>query len=154
MIEGGGGSLRRGALDSSWLRVLVPLGLALVAMVVFLPGLDGAFLDWDDRENFLHNPHYRGLGIAQLRWMLTTSRTGHWIPLTWLTLAVDWRLWGMEPFGYHLTSLILHGASGALFYLVGVRLLARAQPRASRLAVTLGADAGALLFAVHPRRCE
>jgi protein O-mannosyl-transferase len=154
VTEGGGGSLRRGALASPWLRVLLPLGLALVAMVVFLPGLDGAFLDWDDRENFLHNPHYRGLGIAQLRWMLTTSRTGHWIPLTWLTLAVDWRLWGMEPFGYHLTSLILHGAAGALLYLVAVRLLARAQPHASRLAVTLGAAAAALLFAVHPLRAE
>ena len=154
MTDRSAGSLRRGVLRSPWLRALLPVGIALVAMVVFLPGLDGLFLDWDDRENFLHNPHYRGLGPAQLRWMLTTSLMGHWMPLTWLTLAVDWRLWGLEPFGYHLTSLVLHGAAAALFYLVARRLLLRAQPRAADDTVTLGAGVAALLFALHPLRVE
>ena len=158
MTEPEFGGLPRGAPEASparnWLGWAIPLAIALLSMLAFLPGLDGAFLDWDDRENFLHNPHYRGLGLAQLRWMLTASLMGHWMPVTWLTLAVDWRLWGLEPFGYHLTSLILHGAAAALVYLVARRLLARAQPRASGNAVTLGAGVAALLFAVHPLRVE
>jgi len=148
-----GGSPRRGASHSPW-RPLLPLGIALVAMVVFLPGLDGAFLEWDDRTNFLQNPHYRGFGLAQLRWMATTGLMGHWIPLTWFSLAVDWSLWGLEPFGYHLTSLILHGTAAALFYFVARRLLARAQPRAGDPTVTLGAGVAALFFAIHPLRVE
>lgn len=153
MTERAGGSPRRGALPPPW-RALLPLGIALVAMGVFLPGLDGAFLEWDDRTNFLQNPHYRGFGLAHLRWMLTTGLMGHWIPLTWLSLAVDWRLWGLEPFGYHLTSLILHGAAAVAFYFVARRLLVLAQPRAEDRTVTLGAAVAALFFAIHPLRVE
>ena len=94
----------------------VALFLVLVTVLTFLPGLEGAFLDWDDRENFLHNPHFRGLGPAQLRWMLTTGLLGHWMPLTWLSLAVDWTIWGLDPFGYHLTSLGLHAICAVLVY--------------------------------------
>ena len=46
----------------------VALALVFVTVLTFLPGLDGAFLDWDDRENFLHNPHFRGLCPAQPSW--------------------------------------------------------------------------------------
>jgi Flp pilus assembly protein TadD len=130
------------------------VGIALVSMLAFLPGLEGVFLDWDDRENFLQNPHYRGLGAAQLHWMLTTARMGHWIPVTWLSFAVDWLLWGMNPFGYHLTSLVLHGLAAALFYLVARRLLATARPRADQTAVILGAALAALFFGLHPLRVE
>jgi tetratricopeptide (TPR) repeat protein len=132
----------------------LPLAVALASMLAFLPGLGGDFLDWDDRENFLHNPHYRGLGAAQLSWMLTTGLMGHWMPLTWLSLALDWSLWGMNPVGYHLTTLVLHGVVTALFYLVAWRLLADARPRDPERVRTLGAALGALIFAVHPLRVE
>lgn len=144
------GAPRPGA-RSHW---ALPLAVALVAMLAFLPGLHGEFLDWDDRENFLHNPHYRGLGPAQLHWMVTAARTGHWIPLTWVTFGLDWQLWGMNPYGYHLTTLLLHGLAAALLYLVARRLLASARPRWPDGALTLGAVLAALLFAVHPLRAE
>ena len=64
-------------------RVLVlALLVAAVTVASFWPALDGQFLNWDDDENFLRNESYRGLGSAQLRWMLTTSLMGHYIPLT------------------------------------------------------------------------
>ncbi len=135
-------------------RWALPLAVALVGMLAFLPGLSGEFLDWDDRENFLHNPHYRGLGADQLHWMVTTARMGHWIPVTWLTFAVDWSVWGMNPFGYHLTTLVLHGLAATLFYLVARRLLAAARPRWPEGMLSLGAALAALLFAVHPLRAE
>jgi protein O-mannosyl-transferase len=144
------GSSRRWAR----LRWAFPIAVAVIGMLAFLPGLHGEFLDWDDRENFLHNPHYRGLGAAQLHWMVTSARTGHWIPLTWLTFALDWQLWGMNPYGYHLTTLLLHGLAAALLYLVARRLLAAARPRWPDGALTRGAVLAALLFAVHPLRAE
>ena len=63
-------------------------GLALLVAVAFLPVLGNDFVNWDDPLNFLENPNYRGLGWSQIRWMLTAAWTGHWIPVTWVTLEV------------------------------------------------------------------
>jgi tetratricopeptide (TPR) repeat protein len=131
-----------------------PLALALVTAVVFAPVLRAGFVDWDDPINFLENPYYRGLGWRQLRWMLTANVMGHWIPVTWLTLGADFAVWGMNPFGYHLTNLLLHSASAALFYFVSRRLLGLAMPAASPGILSLGAAVAALYFAVHPLRVE
>jgi len=131
-----------------------PIALALLTAVVFAPVLGAGFVDWDDPINFLENPYYRGLGWSQLRWMLTANVMGHWIPVTWLTLGADFAVWGMNPFGYHLTNLLLHAASAALFYLVARRLLGLAIPAAAPGAVNLGAVVSALYFALHPLRVE
>jgi tetratricopeptide (TPR) repeat protein len=132
----------------------VPVGIALVTVAVFFPVLQAGFVDWDDPINFLENPYYRGLGWRQLRWMLTANVMGHWIPVTWLTLGADFAIWGMNPFGYHLTSLLLHTASAVVFYLVSRRLLGLAMPSGSPGLRALGAAASALFFAVHPLRVE
>ena len=117
--------------------------------------LKNGFVNWDDPVNFLNNPAYRGLGLSQLKWMFTTFHMGHYIPLTWLTLGADYLVWGMDPTGYHLTSLLFHAATALGFYAVARRLLAQALPaRASPSDIALGAAAAALLFAVHPLRVE
>jgi tetratricopeptide (TPR) repeat protein len=79
---------------------------------------------------------------------------GHWIPVTWLTFGLDYALWGMDAFGYHLTSIVLHAANAALFYWLAQRLLWLGRPTASVAAVRLGASVAALFFAVHPLRVE
>jgi tetratricopeptide (TPR) repeat protein len=132
-----------------------PALVVLATLAVFLPALDAGFVNWDDDENFLRNPHYRGLGPQQLRWMLTAYHMGHWTPLTWLTLGLDHALWGMDPRGYHLTSLLLHAGSALLVYVLALRLLRRALPAATgEVDLRIGAAAAALLFAVHPLRVE
>ena len=87
---------------------LVPgIVVAAVTFLTFLPALRNDFVNWDDVENFLRNPYYRGLRWANIRWMFTTAHLDHYIPITWLTLGLDYVLWGMNPWGYHLTSLLL-----------------------------------------------
>src|SRR4029453_11669555 len=61
-----------------------------VLFLAFLPCLRNGFVDWDDTDNFLRNPHYRGVGAEQIRWMFTTFHMGHFQPLTWLTLGLDY----------------------------------------------------------------
>ena len=119
-----------------------------------MPALRGEFVAWDDPTNFVNNPSYRGLGLTQLWWMLT-SVDGVWIPLTWVTFGLDYVLWGMQPAGYHLTSLVLHALAGAIAYFVARRLLMAAAPApAPRAALRFAAATAALLFAVHPLRAE
>src|SRR5207249_4634909 len=139
-----------------WIRWLAPSLVALVTLAAFLPTLHNQFVNWDDDVNFLDNPHYRGLGGAHLRWMWTTFHMAHYIPLTWMTLGMDYVLWGMNPVGYHLTSLLLHVTSAVVFFFLARRLLTLALPLASGRghALTVSAGFAALVFAIHPLRVE
>src|SRR5213596_2266512 len=134
---------------------LVPALIALVTFAAFLPVLQNQFVDWDDQRNFLDNHHYRGLGWTHLRWMWTTH-LGHYIPLTWMTLGLDYLLWGMNPVGYHLTNLLLHAANAVVFFFVVRRILTLALLGASEHGHALAVSAGfaALVFAIHPLRVE
>src|SRR2546430_13035829 len=141
------------ALTQRWRHWLVPVLIALVTFAAFLPALQNQFVDWDDAANFLDNPHYRGLAWSQLRWMWTTHQ-GHYIPLTWMTLGLDYLLWGMNPFGYHLTSLLLHTANAAVFFFVVRRILTLALPSPSERGHALAVSAGVVApaFSCHPPR--
>src|SRR5438876_310530 len=142
------------ALPERW-GWLVPVLTALVTFAAFLPTLNNQFVDWDDHHNLLDNPHYRGLGWTQIRWMWTTFHMGHWLPLTWMSFGLDYLVWGLEPLGYHLTNLVLHATSAAVFYLVARRILSLAVPDPDdrgQAGLALSAGFAALLFALHPLR--
>ena len=84
---------------------------------------------------------------------------GHYIPLTWLSLSANYVAGGMNPWGYHLVSLLVHAANAILFYLVARRLLAAARDGGRQTAhrealLVAGAAAAALVFALHPLRVE
>jgi hypothetical protein len=125
-----------------------------VTLAVFAPVLGNDWVEWDDLFNFGDNPYYRGLGWSHLVWMFTTAWGGHWTPLAWLTLGADYVVWGMNPLGYHLSSLVWHAVNAGLVLVLAGRLLRRAWPAAGPATVRLGAIAAALFFALHPLRVE
>ena len=104
-------------------RWLVPLVIALLTLAAFIPILENGFVNWDDEHALLKNQNYRGLGWEQLRWMFTAFHMGHYQPLSWVTFGLDYLLWGLNPFGYHLTNLVLHVVNAVLFYFLAFRLL-------------------------------
>jgi len=127
------------------------------AVATFWPGVTGEFLNWDDRVNVVTNAGVHGLGRAQLAWMWSGVILGHYIPLTWMSFGLNYALGGLNPWGYHVLNLVLHGANAAIFYLVARRLLAAARPGGGDpdpAALLVGAAFAALLFAVHPLRVE
>jgi tetratricopeptide (TPR) repeat protein len=131
-------------------------GCLVVALVIvaFLPALFGGFLGWDDDQNFVENPAYRGLDGPHLRWMLTTYHMGHWKPVTWLTHGVDHALWGMHPMGYKAVTILLHALAALALLVLARRLLALALDRAPDGPIRVGALGAALLWALHPLRVE
>jgi protein O-mannosyl-transferase len=138
--------------DAVWLP---PLLIFILTLAIFFPGLKNDFVLWDDNANFLENFAYRGLGWSQLKWMFSTIYMGHYQPLSWLTLGFDYLVWGMNPFGYHLTSLLIHGANAVVFYILCVRLLSLSLSIGpTDFALRAGAFCAAVLFAVHPLRVE
>ncbi len=136
---------------------LVAIPLVLLVAAAFGPALDNGFVAWDDRENLLANYHYRGLGRAQVRWAWTTFHLGVYQPLAWMLYEVQYAVWGLDPRGYHLTSLLLHAADAVALYALIVALLVRCRPDPflrRPWARAVGAGLATALFAVHPLRVE
>ena len=133
---------------------LIPGLVGLITFVVFSPALRNGFVNWDDFETIVENQNFRGLTWSHLRWMFTTFHLGHYQPLSWLTFSLDYLLWGVEPFGYHLTNILLHSVNAVLFYFVSRRLLAMAAPISNAVVLNLTAGFSALIFAIHPLRVE
>ena len=140
----------------SWPAVILPVAIPVVTFLAFSPVLQNGFVNWDDEAVLLNNPHYRGLSWAHLRWMFTTFHMSVYRPIAWMTMGVDYLIWGMDPFGYHLTSLLFHCVNALLFYFVALRLLRSAIPSAANCpgGLRLAAAFAALLFALHPLRVE
>jgi tetratricopeptide (TPR) repeat protein len=120
----------------AWTPLALLIGLTVAA---YLPSLANGFI-WDDDASLTQNPFIRsGEGLHDF-WV-TTLTPDYW-PVTATTLWAEWRLWGMNPFGYHVTNLALHVAEVLLLWTVLRRL---------RIP---GATLAALLFALHPVNVE
>ncbi len=130
-----------------------PWLVAGATILAFVPALFNGFVNWDDMQNIVRNEAYRGFSPGHLKWMFTNFMLGHYQPVSWLTFALDFKMWGAQPFGYHLTNLLLHAANAVLFFFVSLRLLALAGAIPERRRF-LAAAAAALLFSLHPLRVE
>jgi tetratricopeptide (TPR) repeat protein len=135
------------SINRDWLASAI---IAAITIVVFLPALKGQFVNFDDYTYVSRNNNVlNGLSLAGVRWAFTTTRAANWHPLTWLSLQLDSNIWydskePLEPFGYHLTNILLHSANAVLVF-VTLRALTGAFWRSSAVA---------LLFALHPLRVE
>ena len=145
--------LQKGASEQ-WIAPIVILAVTLIS---FGPILQNQFVEWDDYENLISNESYRGLGWAQLSWMFTTVHMGPYQPLSWVTLGLDYLIWGMNPTGYHLTSLLFHAANAVFFYFISRRVLEIVWPGTlsqARWKLSAAAAFAALFFSIHPLRVE
>jgi hypothetical protein len=129
-----------------WLGALLVAALTLAAHA---RGLHGQFVEWDDTTHITQNPAIRALTLDNLRAMFTDYTAKLYIPLTLLSFALDYQLWGREPFGYHLTNLLLHLANTLWVLLFVRRLLNGRLAHAGWIALLT-----ATIFGVHPLRVE
>lgn len=140
------------------LRTGLPILVAVAAVLPFLPVRDAGFVNWDDDVNFTANHAFRGLTADHLEWIRGSFHLGHYTPLTWLSFAVEHEVSGLDPAAWHRTNLALHALVAIAFYFAARRLLRIARgpdrPADAGAAVALAAATGALVFAVHPLRCE
>lgn len=132
--------------------------IALLTLVTFWPALSAEFLNWDDPQNITQNPAFRGLSWPNLKWMFSTFLMGPYQPLSWLSLGMDYTLWGMNPERFHLTNVLLHALTAVLFFFVARRLLLLAATAGQGATATVtrnfAAVSAAAFFAIHPLRCE
>src|SRR6185312_341722 len=119
--------------------------LFLGTLLLFSRALRNDFLDYDDPDYVTQNAHVQsGLRLETIRWAFHSTAAGNWHPLTWLSHAADWQLFGANPLGHHATNIFLHALNAVLAFLV-VRKLTGA---------TWLSALCAALFAWHPLRVE
>lgn len=121
--------------------------VALLASTFLLYGKSIGFefiTNWDDREYVVSNQLIRNLSLDNFKEILTTTILGNFAPVHIMSYAVDFSLWGLNPRGYHLFNIVLHGLNACLVY----NLL-------KKLTETKGvAIFAAFLFVVHPLNVE
>ncbi len=129
--------------------------ILFLVLVAFYPGLKNGFVGWDDPTNLLGNPHYRGLGWSQLRWMLTTTFVGVYQPLGWMLFGAVYIFFGDGPRGFHLVALGLHAATTVAVYVLLLQLIKYPSTSArSTVSQVFAAGVGTMFFAIHPLRVE
>ncbi len=129
-----------------WLGALIVLALTAVA---HLRGLQGQFVEWDDPSHVTRNAVIRALTFENVRAMFTKPIAKLYCPLTSLSYAIDYQLWGQDPFGYHLVNLMLHLANTLLVLILVQKILCDRYEHATTAAILTAA-----IFGVHPLRVE
>lgn len=120
-------------------------GLALLTLAVYLPVLAHGFIRFDDPYYVTGNPRVQaGLTWEGIAWAFQAIVASNWHPLTLLSHMLDCELFGLDPLGHHLTSLLLHTASVVLLFEALRRMTAS----------TWRSAAVAALFALHPTHVE
>ena len=119
--------------------------LAAATLLTYWPVVHCEFITYDDPQYVTENPTVRaGLSARGVAWAFRSAHAANWHPLTWLSHMLDCQLYGLRPFGHHLTNLLFHTANAPLLFLVLGRLTG-AQWRSAFVAA---------MFALHPTHVE
>ncbi len=148
----------------------------LLTFMVFFAAKDNQFVALDDFAYIVSNSNIKTFGWDTIVWSFTSFHEGNWHPLTMISLALDRYIWGVKPFGFHLTNILIHSCSVFCSCFLFSHLLRaagsyqavsdvdtvseHAMPASlgltglSDLALAIGSIAAALFFGLHPLRVE
>ncbi|MEI6702989.1 MAG: tetratricopeptide repeat protein [Deltaproteobacteria bacterium] len=125
--------------------LLINLVLIAITLAVYWQVGDHEFLEFDDNVNVTGNSHVAtGITGSNIIWAFTAVHGANWHPLTWLSHQLDAQLYGMDPRGHHLTSVVIHTVSAVVLLLLLFRLTGSLWQSAFVAA----------LFALHPSHVE
>ncbi len=132
---------RSGRQHPVWFGTL----LFSIVLAVFLPALRDAFINFDDYGYVVYNVWVKkGLNWANLSRAFWTTEAANWHPLTWISHLIDVELFGLQPLGHHLTSVLLHAINALLVFVV-LKKMTGAVWRSGCVAA---------LFGLHPLHVE
>jgi protein O-mannosyl-transferase len=119
--------------------------LVVVCLISYSRILGNDFINFDDNVYLTENNHVRsGLNLETVQWAFTAVVSSNWHPLTLLSHALDWSMFGDKAGGHHFVNLLLHIAGVLLLFLFLNKTTKSLWPSAFIAA----------LFALHPLRVE
>ncbi len=137
--------------------------VALITFLVYLACLQNEFVNWDDSTYVTENPFIRTLNLSFLKFAFSSFYASNWHPLTWISHALDYAIWGLNPLGHHLTNNILHAINAfvVVVLVAGIIQAAKermpakgASPFLDEQRVLIAGCVTGLLFGLHPLRVE
>ena len=130
------------AMQGQWLP---PVVLLLLVLTTFWQAQYNDFLTYDDTAYVVANPNVRdGLTLQGIRGAFADSVASNWQPITILSHQLDVTLFGLNPRGHHVTSVLIHALNTLLLYLFLFRATGD----------TFKSFFVAALFGVHPLHVE
>jgi protein O-mannosyl-transferase len=124
---------------------IVSVLLLGIVWIVFGQTLRHEFINYDDDQYVYGNSRItNGLSLEGIQWAFTHVHADNWHPLTTISHMLDCQLYGLQPWGHHLTNVLLHAAAAIFLFLALWRLTGARWPSAFVAAV----------FAIHPLRVE
>jgi hypothetical protein len=122
--------------------------LAVLTVTAFWQLKDCGFISYDDEQYVTKNAYVQsglnGNSVKQAFSSELAKHSGHWHPITWLSLMLDHSIFGLNPHGYHLVNLLFHVMNTILLFLILRRMTKTLWPSAFV----------ACLFAIHPLHVE
>ena len=137
--------------------------IALTTFIVYLQVLRNDFVEWDDIAYVIENPYIRSFDPAFFKWAFLDFYAANWHPLTWISHAMDYALWGLNPLGHHLTSILFHAANSFIVVILVIRLIEFTQRTTTKRGPSeypperptlIAAGVTGLLFGLHPVHVE
>jgi hypothetical protein len=145
-------------------KYFLAASVGLVTFAVYLPTLHNDFVGWwDDSVYVYENPHIRFFNAHFLRWAFFDFYASNWHPLTWMSHALDYAIWGLNPMGHHLSNNIIHALNSFLVVVLAIKLLEIYQEGVIRNGTTtlmnrqeilIAGGVTGLLFGLHPVHVE
>lgn len=139
--------MRRSFFDFQNPKFVASVSAVLFVVVagIYFPTVKGAFLYFDEHSYIVTNPHVNtGLSWQNIVWAISSLQFSNWYPVTWMSHMLDVQVYGMNPWGHHLTNILIHAVNTALVFLVFYKLTGAGW----RSVVIAG------LFGLHPLRVE
>ncbi len=119
--------------------------LIIACCVAFGRIIGNDFINFDDPRLITENSYVQnGFNSESIKWALTDSHLEYWHPLTWLSIILNWQLFGANASGHHLVSLLLHIGAALFLFLFFNKATKNLWPSAFAAAI----------FALHPLRVE
>ena len=126
-------------------NLIIAIMLCLGTFMLYSQVTHFDFINYDDTDYVSQNPHIQnGINIESITWAFTAFHAGNWHPLTWISHMLDYEIYGLDPGGHHLTSLIFHILNTLLLFAILFQMTGR----------SYAAGFAAALFALHPLHVE
>ena len=144
-------------LVKAFIIILLVLSAVFVA---YSEALNNGFITtWDTGIFVVDNNYIRSFSWENIQWMFTTVYKSYWHPLTWVSHASTYSLFGLDPWGHHLVSIIIHALNTSLLFVLVMLLMSFKTENHSGFApfnnkILLTAGLTAFLFGVHPQHVE
>ena len=97
--------------------ILSAVAVSILSFAVFAKSLPYEFLNWDDEILVTLNPYIRGFSSYHIKGMFF-NEYGLFIPLVYISFAIDHWIYGLDPWGFRLTNIIFHTINSILFFYI------------------------------------